>query len=65
MKISGALLIILGFVGAGFIYLYDLVVKHEPVVTLGPRSGPAMGIAVLLVIAGIIMVAVSKPSPRS
>ena len=63
MKNSGILLIVLGLVGAAFIYLYDLVVKHEPVVTLGPRSGPALGIAVLLVIAGIILVATNKSSP--
>lgn len=65
MKISGIILIILGIVGAVFIYLYDLIIKHEPTVTLGPRSGPALGVAILVLIIGIILLASMRPPQQS
>ena len=73
MKIAGVLLILAGIAVSIFVYLYDIVIKHEPSVTLGPRSGPALGIAVLILIIGIILIASSggsspagpPPSPRS
>jgi hypothetical protein len=57
MKTAGILLILAGL-GAGVaVYMYDIAVKHEPSITLGPRSGPALGIAVLVLVVGIILVA--------
>jgi len=57
MKAVGILMILAGVGSAAAIYMYDIAVKHEVSVTLGPRSGPALGVAVLVLIAGIILVA--------
>jgi hypothetical protein len=57
MKTAGVLLILAGLGASVAIYMYDIAIKHEPSVTLGPRSGPALGAAVLILIVGIILAA--------
>lgn len=55
MKITGVILIVVGIVSAIFIYGYDVMIKQEPNITLGPRSGPALGVSILVLIVGIIL----------
>jgi len=61
MKIAGIVCIVLAIAAALFIYSYDLIIKHEPHVTLGPRPGPALGVAILILITGIILVSTTPP----
>ena len=67
MKTAGILMILAGLGAAVGVYMYDLAVKHEASVTLGPRSGPALGVALLVLIAGIVLLAANgkKPAGRS
>jgi len=64
MKKAGIILIVLGILGTIFIYGYDSLVKHEPAITLGPRSGPALGVTILVLIIGVILTT-SQPPKKS
>ena len=58
MKKIGVVLIVAGIVAAIFIYYFDLIVKDEETVVLGPRSGPALGASVLMVLLGAVLLIV-------
>lgn len=62
MKKAGLILALIGIVSGIFIYYYDLIVKGEQRVTLGPRSGPLLGLAVLAAVVGVTAMIVSAGS---
>ena len=57
----GVVLVVAGILSAFFIYYFDLVVKGEETISLGPRSGPALGASVLIVLLGVVLLIV-KPA---
>jgi len=61
MKTLGVICIVVGIIAAIFVYGYDVMIKQESHITLGPRSGPALGVSILILIVGIILANVRPP----
>ena len=63
-KKTGGLFLGVGLLGMVAVFLSDLFIKGEPRVTLGPKSAPVLGIALLIAVAGIVLLSREESGPE-